>query len=56
MILGTGTGLYAYFEVGFYVAALVSAAVSLAVTLASVALTRGAFDFGRLRPAGEVTP
>lgn len=33
MVLGTLSGLYAYFAIGFYVAALVSAAVSLLVTL-----------------------
>lgn len=33
MVLGTASGLYAYFAIGFYVAALVSAAVSMAVML-----------------------
>lgn len=31
MVLGTGAGLVGYFEIGFYVAALVSTAVSMAV-------------------------
>jgi len=31
MLLGTGLGLWAYFSIGFYVAALVSTAVSLVV-------------------------
>ncbi|WP_286831679.1 MULTISPECIES: sodium:solute symporter family protein [Kordiimonas] len=33
MVLGTASGLYAYFTIGFYVAALVSAAVSMLVML-----------------------
>ena len=33
MIAGTGIGLYSYFAIGFYVAALVSAGVSLIVML-----------------------
>jgi len=48
MLGGTITGLIAYVEVGFYVAALVSAAVSMTITLVSVKLSREEFDWALL--------
>ncbi len=47
MVLGTACGLYAYFAIGFYVAALVSAAVSMLVMLTAF-LSRPTFDWGAL--------
>ncbi|MFC7047605.1 sodium:solute symporter family protein [Emcibacter nanhaiensis] len=53
MVLGTASGLYAYFAIGFYVAALVSAAVSMIVML--FAFTgRRAFDWALLRENGDI--
>lgn len=51
MLLGTATGLYAYFAIGFYVAALVSAAVSLAV-MATAYFSRPVFDWDTLNSNG----
>ena len=49
MVLGSASGLYSYFAIGFYVAALVGAAVSLAcVVLASLWRPAG-FDWSRLQ-------
>jgi Na+/proline symporter len=48
MMLGTAAGLWAYFAIGFYVAALVSAAVSLVITALAVATARQRFDWMRL--------
>lgn len=47
MLLGTITGLYAYFAIGFYVAALVSAAVSMLV-MATAFLSRPNFNWESL--------
>lgn len=49
MIAGTLSGLYSYFAIGFYVAALVSCAVSLAVMLICIGLKPEQFDFNNLR-------
>jgi len=48
MLLGTTSGLVAYFTIGFYVAALVSAAVSMMVVWAASRLSPDAFDWADL--------
>jgi urea-proton symporter len=53
MILGSGAGLYSYFTVGFYVAALVGAAVSMTSVIAASLLKPAHFDFRALQ---EVHP
>lgn len=45
MILGTATGLYAYFAIGFYVAALFGAAVSMLIVIISSLLWPEDFDW-----------
>lgn len=50
---GTVAGLWAYFAIGFYVAALVSAAVSLAISVAAMRLGRERFVFARLAAVRE---
>lgn len=45
MLTGTLVGLWAYFDIGFYVAALVSCAASLAVMLLGSLLANDNFDF-----------
>lgn len=45
MLLGTLSGLFAYFSIGFYVAALVSCAVSLVVMITGSVLVNARFDF-----------
>ncbi|CAN0506407.1 unnamed protein product, partial [Scytosiphon promiscuus] len=47
-ILGTSLGLLAYFQIGFYVAALVSAAVSLLTIVAVSLIDKRQFDFNEL--------
>ena len=59
MVLGTASGLYAYFTIGFYVAALVSAAVSMLVMLFAL-MSKPTFDWASLSEArvntdGEVS-
>lgn len=49
MLAGTGCGIWAYFSIGFYVAALISAAVSMSIVLLSVLLNRDEFDWASLR-------
>jgi len=51
MLLGSIAGLYSYFAVGFYVAALVGACVSLLCVVAGSLLRPAAFDWDRLREA-----
>lgn len=51
MLLGTGTGLVAYFVLGWYTAALIGTAVSTVVTFGSAALGSADFDWARLNPA-----
>jgi len=53
MVLGTGFGIWAYFGIGFYVAALVSAAVSMLVVFVSMVLSRTEFDWKTLDEAKE---
>ncbi len=48
MLLGTAAGLTAYFEIGFYVAALVSTAVSMAIVLLSSWLRPATFEWHTL--------
>jgi Na+/proline symporter len=48
MLLGTATGLTAYFVVGFYVAALVSAAISMSLVLLSTWLAPREFEWAAL--------
>lgn len=52
MLLGTLSGLIAYFQIGFYVAALVSTAVSMLIMLISTWQWPQVFDWQQLR--GEV--
>lgn len=49
MLLGTAGGLWAYFAIGFYVAALVSCALSLVAMLVGALLTDQRFDFANLQ-------
>lgn len=49
MILGSAAGLYSYFAVGFYVAALVGAAVSMTLVIAASFLKPERFDFDNLQ-------
>ena len=51
MALGTAAGLIAYFEIGFYVAALVSTAVSMAIVILSTWLKPIEFDWLELNEA-----
>lgn len=48
MLLGTSTGIWAFFSIGFYVAALVSAVVSMLVVLMSMWLIPDDFEWSRL--------
>lgn len=45
MVLGSAAGLYSYFVIGFYVAALVGAAVSMACLLVASMLRPAAYDW-----------
>ncbi len=54
MVLGTASGLFAYFAIGFYVAALVSAAVSMVVVCVAARWRPGYFDWRSL--AGDDSP
>ncbi|MCG8608045.1 urea transporter [bacterium] len=51
MILGTAIGLWSYFAIGFYVAALVGAAVSMIVVLLSTLITPRPFEWHNLNEA-----
>jgi Na+/proline symporter len=55
MVLGTASGLVAYFTVGFYVAALVSAAVSMGIVWAAARLAPDDFDWSRLGDRSEAS-
>ena len=50
MILGTGVGLYSYFAIGFYVAALLGALVSMTVVLLATALWPHDYNWSDLNP------
>jgi urea-proton symporter len=49
MVLGSAAGLYSYFAIGFYVAALVGAAVSMSCVLLGTWLAPRDFDWAQLR-------
>lgn len=49
MLLGTACGLWAYFAIGFYVAALVASAVSLAVMLIGTLTADAKFKFSDIQ-------
>ena len=49
MVLGSGAGLYSYFAVGFYVAALVGAAMSMLCVLLGTWLAPREFDWALLQ-------
>jgi Na+/proline symporter len=53
MLVGTLTGIWAYFSIGFYVAALVSAAVSMFIVLVSMWLKPDKFDWSKLNESRE---
>ncbi|MCO6412423.1 MAG: sodium:solute symporter family protein [Thiogranum sp.] len=53
MVLGSAAGLYSYFAIGFYVAALVGAAVSMLCVVAGSLLAPREFDWKQL---GEAHP
>lgn len=55
MILGTSIGLYSYFAIGFYVAALVSAAVSLIVMLPCL-FAKDDFNWAQLDESNRAAP
>jgi SSS family transporter len=55
MLLGTAIGLYSYFAIGFYVAALVGAAVSMLIVVVSAALWPEEFEWQQLRNQKEAT-
>ena len=49
MILGTAVGLYSYFEIGFYVAALLGALVSMVSVILSTVVWPQEYDWENLR-------
>ncbi len=49
MVLGSVGGLWAYFELGWYTAALIGTGISFIVTLMGVAFMPGSFDWSQLR-------
>ncbi len=49
MLVGSALGLYAYFAIGFYVAALVGAAASMVITVGSTWLWPARFEWSSLR-------
>ncbi|MGD8711847.1 MAG: sodium:solute symporter family protein [Thiohalophilus sp.] len=53
MLLGTLSGIWAYFGIGFYVAALVSAVVSMLTVFISMAMSRQEFDWAQLQSSEE---
>ena len=48
MVLGSAAGLYSYFAIGFYVAALVGAAMSMLCVLLGTWLAPRDFDWKQL--------
>lgn len=48
MILGSALGLVAYYQLGWYTAALIGAAVSMATVIISTRLAPRDFDWNRL--------
>ena len=60
MVLGSVAGLYSYFAIGFYVAALVGASVSLVCVVLGMLIRPADFQWADLRESrpdhhGEVT-
>ncbi|MBX2813759.1 MAG: hypothetical protein KTR25_18220 [Myxococcales bacterium] len=55
LLAGTGAGLWAYFQLGWYTAALVSAAVSVAVIALGLVTTAPSFEWSKLNPTGRGT-
>ena len=55
MLLGTLSGIWAFFGIGFYVAALVSAIVSMSIVLLSIWLVPDDFAWERLNEVKETT-
>lgn len=53
MLLGTLSGIWAFFSIGFYVAALVSAIVSMSIVLLSILLVPDDFAWERLNEKKE---
>ncbi len=53
MVLGTGVGLYSYFTIGFYVAALTGAAVSMLTVVITTWLWPADFSWQALRTEVE---
>lgn len=49
MVLGSAAGIYSYFAVGFYVAALVGAAVSMACVVVAMLIRPSDFEWSSLR-------
>lgn len=49
MVLGTAAGLWAYYDIGWYTAALVGTGVSMVVVVLSTWIRPENFDFARLR-------
>jgi Na+/proline symporter len=49
MVMGTAAGLWGYFAIGFYVAALISAFVSMCIVLLARLRTTRTFDWNELR-------
>lgn len=49
MLLGSGIGLVAYFQIGWFVASTVGTAVSMVWVIACAALSRTQFDWSRLK-------
>ena len=48
MLFGTIAGMIAYFQIGFYVAALVSTAVSMLIVLSSTFIRPHSYDWQQL--------
>jgi urea-proton symporter len=55
MLLGTAAGLTAYFQIGFYVAALVSAAISMSIVLIASWSRPANFDWHTLNTENPTT-
>jgi len=54
MLMGTGLGLYSYFAIGFYVAALVSAVVSMLLVLIGMWWRPESYDWRQLNSRSHV--
>lgn len=53
MLLGTVIGLYSYFAIGFYVAALVGALVSMLIVIVSTVMSPAEFEWRQLREESD---